>query len=387
MANESGMAQRMLRGDSENSTSRCHCFDTCTLPAIAHFLTHFVPSAVTAATPMWLSYLKSVYHEQPPLPFNMSRNFNFFYHRDARWAAAHPSVEWPMATCTWKPGDIGGNHIGLPNRSAVLAPGQERCSANYCAKWQAEAAASSAHGDATLPQPHRPPVTHAFLMPGLPRTLVSGGAVLFGDRYAQFVPDHSPLEVMRMQTRNVVHDLPIHSPSPRVSSMLSARMCAAVQHGSAGYEGTDGGGCWLLQASGSGVWVNVGRSFRAESEDRLKHPSAPFNLAWAKWKASDHGRHNSSALHMQRIHKERYPSMAHAMGYTSLQMGATHYPWHHPHAQVVMTPEQCMAQATPIRACLPLETRAGWKAQLNCTCIDGDALMLECTHVGPVYQG
>ena len=264
------------------SMSNCYCFDTCTLAAIATFRTHGVPEAVSLATPLWLRYLRAVYGSEPPLPF-ATPHLNYFYHRDTRWAISHPDVEWPMATCEWRGGALttpNVNHIGLPlRRNMSRAPGQQRCPASQCARWRAEAS-----GNKSTPQMQqkRQRITHAFLMPSTGGR-ESSGVVLFGDRYSRFAADDEMVEVMRMQTLNL--------------------------KGTAGHEGANGNGCWLFPAAGSGVWVSVGRSWRAATERSLTATNSSFIRSSAAWRVRNAGSQAERLLHkhLQSATKERYP--------------------------------------------------------------------------------
>ena len=335
--------------------SDCYCFDTCTLAATATFRTHGVPEAVTSATPLWLRYLRAVYHSEPPLPFATS-HLNYFYHRDTRWASSHPGVEWPMATCEWRGGALttpNVNHIGLPlRRNMSRAPGQQRCPASQCARWRAEAS-----GNRNTPQKQQKQqrITHAFLMPSTGGR-ESSGVVLFGDRYSRVAADDEMVEVMRMQTLN--------------------------RKGTAGHEGANGNGCWLFPAAGSGVWVSVGRSWRAATEHSLTATNSSFIRTSAAWRVRNAGSQAERLLHkhLQSATKERYPALAHAMGYYSLQMGARVFKQGNPHAQLVLTSAPCMDAPKPIRACLPVPTRAGVAGGLPCSCADKPSIpTLSCS--------
>ena len=78
--------------------SPCNCFSTCTISDANHFL-GLIPRVVSSASSPWVSYLRSVYGSEPPLPFELSK-LRFWYHRSTRWQRLHgDSLEWPMAAC------------------------------------------------------------------------------------------------------------------------------------------------------------------------------------------------------------------------------------------------------------------------------------------------
>jgi len=334
-----------------HAADACYCFDTCTVDAIRNLLLQYVPATVTAATPLWRAYYQAVYRIRSSLllPYSTARN-NYWYHNGAAWRAAHPSVEWPMASCAWSGGALttpNVNHIGLTGRRNIsVAAGWVRCQPAACERWRAEAASSPRRQhESAAPE-------HAFLMPGGDGGRSSGGVVVYGAAFATFAADGAFVEVMRMRTADVV--------------------------GTAGFEGSHGNGCWLFQAAGSGIFVSVGKSWRAASERSILGANTSFAHAYASFRRSSPKKSPWTSAH---VNKEAYPAQAHAMGYDSIQMGAKVFKPGYPHAQIILTSEPCMASPKPIKGCLPkaIATRAGEGASLPCACVDGPSMpMLTC---------
>ena len=349
----------------------CNCFATCTLSDANRFLER-IPRVVTSASSPWLSYLRFVYGAEPPLPFELSK-LRFWYHRSTQWQRLPncEALEWPMPACATPRSPVEPKVIlqlaKVHDRPDVgsLAP---QCDATKCNLWMSSENASDINfgSGAGAGSSTAYAAVQLFKMPDYASGSSIGSVlILRGDSASpsDLAADSEWVEVMRYHTANI--------------------------RGAAGFEGTAGYGCWFFLARGSGIYVNVGeRSMRVHNEAELVPPGrgkhhrdaeccspgccraccAPhtFTGQWARWRLAHNASTEAADVDIVTSHKERYPAQAHAMGFTSIQMGG----FGASHAQLVLTVDACASQPAPIRTCVPVPTRAGWQASRPCVCDD-----------------
>ena len=135
-------------------------------------------------------------------------------------------------------------------------------------------------------------------------------------------------------------------------------------------------GCWFFPAAGSGIWLPLGRTY-------ITHTKSGGSLASLKaaWRANTTIEHNESEK-IVAPHGEVMPSYAARLGYDTVQaqfnnMGSM--------AETVAVSAPCMArEGRPgLGACVPLELRAGARAERRCEC-DSDVkgfTALQCVGV------
>ena len=329
------------------SSRPCYCFDTCSLASANAFL-RTLPESVKSANSAWWPYLRAVYGDRVKLPFDMT-SMTFFYHNDESWRELHADVEWPMASCRGPTEPVQPKAVmqiyekakaGWPGQAAWSSnlkeagatwvrpePSLRKCPHAACLRWSAEAVPSASHRPRTVLQ--------LFVMPNVQTRNTRGTVVIDSDLAHERTPEllaqsHSWVEVMRMHTSD--------------------------RAGEAGFEGTNGTGCWFFYARGSGIWLNTGRSIGALNQRALI-------------KTIDEQLYNRSkggeAAAQSLTHKERYPLQANLLGFDSVQMGGVGGA----HAQLVATHQACMGQASPIKTCPPMPLRAGptgWLRPCNC---------------------
>ena len=336
------------------SSRPCYCFDTCSLASANAFL-RALPESVTSAKSVWWPYLRAVYGDRVKLPFDMT-SMTFFYHNDESWRELHADVEWPMASCRGPTEPVQPKAVmqiyekakaGWPGQAAWSSNLKEagatwfrpesslrKCPHEACSRWSAEAAPSASHRPRTALQ--------LFVMPNVQTRNTRGTVVIDSDLAHERTPEllaqsHSWVEVMRMHTSD--------------------------RAGEAGFEGTNGTGCWFFYARGSGIWLNTGRSIGALNQRALI-------------KTIDEQLYNRSkggeAAAQSLTHKERYPLQANLLGFDSVQMGGVGGA----HAQLVATHQACMGQASPIKTCPPMPLRAGPIGWLRpCSCNDTEHVL------------
>ena len=188
-----------------------------------------------------------------------------------------------MAACSTRPFSmetvppLAMYHIGLKSRGFAPVRSSPPCAASLCSRWRSHDAV-----DRELAPTMRP--AHAFVVPdGAGGT---HGTVLYEPRFSASAEDHSWVEVMRQRQP----DMP----------------------GFTGSEGANGNGCWFFPARGSGLWINVGRSWRGRSEHDFVRSSEPASFT-AHWLASNLSRSNLSVVHGLSPTKEAYPLQARRM--------------------------------------------------------------------------
>ena len=134
-------------------------------------------------------------------------------------------------------------------------------------------------------------------------------------------------------------------------------------------------GCWFFRSSGSGIFVNVGRSLRAHARSFLFQS---FNLTC---EGTDCSLSNDKFLCYEALQR----------GYDSIQMD-THFPlyWAYPegdkltNAEVLLCSGQC-ATLPLVGACPPVELRTGLNATRPCPCLDSISVLNCGTPIGIEY--
>ena len=385
----SGSAKGSDQGGAPSAP--CHCFSTCSLEEAQRFLA-ILPPRLTAATSPWVAYLKVVYDGHVTLPFD-THQLRFFYHNDAAWRRKHPGVEWPMASCRWRgavsslpavapsmpdayhfPVANWSNRIKGPNKNATFAVVGQACAPVSCTRWRSDGGGTSAAADedgtsgaSTVPPPlpsRTRAVLHGFVLPNSDGT--TRGSLLYGQKTSWLADgDGSWTEVMR----------------------FAAPVLPAVGM----TEGMHDVGCWFFPAVGSGIYVNVGRSFVADVETDVYGAQNTFKKAFDAWA----GAHPAAAapvlerhpfrISRGRFHREVFPAQAAVMGLDSIQIGedVPGKRWaplrgSAAHAQMVLTTPACMHGSTPLGACPRTKLRLGWNASRPCTCINAGEWVLNC---------
>ena len=170
---------------------------------MAHFVS-VLPRLVKSRRSPWFAYLRAVYGEDVPLPFDL-HSIRFVYHNTPRWQALHPRVPWPMPGC-----------FGFHEAPPMCAPAE-------CQKWYRD----SYSGD----EPAPPPYFHRVY----PLNRTAGWTL--GAKWESRVPITNP-----------------RAPPNTWVEVLRYRI--SIREGEAGY------GFWFNRAPGSGVWINVGKTCR-----------------------------------------------------------------------------------------------------------------------------
>ena len=318
---------------------QCYCFSACNSTDLANFLSRR-PETIASPDNPWYRYLATVYGSLPHLPVSLSQ-FNFFYHADSEWSN---SVEWPMASC----------------RGLVGRP----CSRAVCSRWRTSEGGES-QGEGGKPQRKRKTVAV------LPSLFVRGVA-----RSAATLIFEAPLAVPRRLIGQAAKSAIEQANGLLGHHTLSTGGWREVirRNHLPEREGTHGYGCWLWPATGSGIWVNLGRTLVVHRKD-----VAEATLARAWW-ANSSIDHNASLPLMRRIRaQEGFTVQAGDLGYDSVQVqynfGGHAGKW----AEIVLTSPPCMHGRRALRTCLPplIEVRAGWGAEIPCTC-DDELPLLNC---------
>ena len=246
----------------------CTCFSTCDLPSAADFRSS-IPDTITDPASPWMGYLTVVYGRAPTLPFELSR-LNFFYHNDRRWNRRR-RVPWPMATCRKRTTDMRPlrmsrtdalNMTGFWRTFAEAAPAP-RCEQSHCEKWLrprrdrlTTSSQDAARGSG---------VDHIVLVTNAEGG--SRGVILFGGR-GSLAPLHlgstgagatrfAPSTAASLSDGSLGRRLHASRAMVEVMRMDETAINPAMRPA----EGTRGTGCWFFPAEGSGVWLDLGRTW------------------------------------------------------------------------------------------------------------------------------
>lgn len=309
----------------------CKCFSLCNPDEVIRFR-RSLPDTVTSTASPWYQYLQAVYLGPVPLPFDL-RRLNYFYHNDDLWYRKNPKVEWPMATCDMSLTRrvVGFRRSADPN---VQASNWTACNASVCARWQ-------------LPEPRREKtryVFNVFMGDGAEGNGTSRATIFFDANRTgvgrQLVPDGAWLEVTRTG-----------------ESM----------------EGRNDYGCWFVPAWGSGLSIQMNRSYhlgyKYNERGQFAWAQGELYQAWAKRKGVASPEEAERLLPARRPPKEHFQFFAYEMGFRSVQVA---YGWWGL-TEVVVMPDVCMKRETPVFTgpCAPVAVRRGWQNDKPCKCDDG----------------
>lgn len=317
-------------------TPACHCFDLCTTGDVLR-LVERLPLYNDTASP-WRHYLAAVYGKPPPLPVDLRARLQVFY----------PGL-LPTSTHRCR----GNPWQGEPNASAINQP---PCDAETCARWlrsEEEAplrwlgvgwARHSSHIWTPITEPWHPE--------------------LVGPQRAEW---HSRLQLGRE------HLFVALQPAQRAPFPSGAWV--EVMHVTMGWFGEhkQGSGrwygCWFWPLSGSGVWVNVGRTL----------------VAGNAYDANRLLRNESSSR------DNFFANGTRALGFDSLQIlrgqgnyGGSKSRYHmrtEPAFEIVVASGGCDGSSEThqeARACVPLPLRAGWSAERPCSCDESATPFINC---------
>tara|TARA_B110001452_G_C15232565_1_gene426872 strand:- start:307 stop:2625 length:2319 start_codon:yes stop_codon:yes gene_type:complete len=203
------------------------------------------------------------------------------------------------------------------------------------------------------------------------------------DHPPAFAPDDSWVEVIRVGTKTF-------SDTAEKSTRQTANASGSSTFGEGGAHG-----CWFLLARGSGIFLNVGRSIRANNRSHLMSTfGEPLNARELDGYSRNPWLEN---WHNPRARYCNLCRMARANGYDSIQFldelcgnRASHASHkrkarHACFVEVVSCHDACMALPTKslYGACVPgLPLRTGWDATQPCACDDAQTL-LNCLHSAP----
>ena len=312
----------------------CQCFALCETGELMKLFSH-LPLLVYNDSSPWFGYLTRVYRTAVPLPFNL-RNLIMFY----------PGL-LPTNThrCETNPWSKHGNASQLPqcadqNCSSWLRQTSE---ANADMRYRPGWAAGSAHIWTPIPnffdETKHGTSADEMVRSGAERSrLRLSGRNLFAGlqsvRNRTFYANDSWVEVMRVES-TVTPEGNFH-----------------------GYPY----GCWFWPMPGSGIFINIGKSLRAQGTG-----------------------HAVDVLGIPR-HDLYFANATRAAGFDSLQvlMGQTNLGGHKSrfHVQtghtfeIIIANGACMTE-TIYGACAPMELRTGWDASLPCNC-SNDSPILNC---------
>jgi hypothetical protein len=352
-------------------SARCHCFSTCTPAETKSFLAS-IPSSIDSAASPWVAYLEAVYAGAVPLPVDLGA-LNFFYHNDGAWRRRHPTVEWPMASCETPPGWLWPrsmkpcplahpeNTTCHPPKGGWPQPRVPRCANAQCRRWYA----SSMRNPTMASERHNHGVAVA-LLPALSgqsglvnnSTRTSSGVVLFDASYGGKA---APLLFSRR-------------------AVSSGEWAEVIRFGRPEYEGgmrESGYGFWFFAAAGSGVFLNVNRTWALHDKDTDNSLEQAYNLQRAHSSiavhAVDYRDTLSSAYLKVGLKKDRAIARhAAALALDTVQILTSR-----------MTSYKELVAVGPVDAlsahlgpCPPVALRTGWAATRECLC--NPAGLLNC---------
>ena len=370
----------------ENSGAQCQCFSACSALDLRAFLAR-VPRWINASSSPWYAYLAAVYQTDVPLPFDLSK-LRYIHHHGVHFN----DIEWPMARCRHRHGKAHPI-LGVGIDPPMVALETPKCAQEACQRWattsvdQSAAAALgllSSKGDSPVGLHVELYADRTLRASRGTRWWTTDGASSSSDAEMGAASDGSWVEVMRWAKS---------------------------------YESMGGYGAWFARTSGSGIWLNVGRSWRAADKLELLGlpPHRPegkrdlvgewmqslnLNLservAAREWRFAHQPKqaqldaglrstvlHPALSVRMSNLGgTELFPYMANQIGLESVQIqsgpgGST---------ELVLTgdvhsnsrPACCRgcelkrrAHACSVSACTAASLRTGWAASLPCLCSQG----------------
>ena len=377
-------------------TAGCHCFSLCDARSAARFtssLPEWVDPVADAASP-WLDYLSAVYGSRPSHPVQLRREFSFFYLPDRSWPQ---HVSWPMHTC---------GRLGVVNNSAP-------CDQATCSSWLSSRSTRRSP-NATHRDLQRPIQLHAF-----PSSFAIDqgyrGVVVFEYAYTllqlRSAPEpyrgmavyrnHTWVEVMRMDEAMFGLDWRYEWRHNGLGLVHATENHTTYRHASKGpVEGFKGYGCWFIPATGSGIWVNTGKTWATSHDQSSKDTWSEllaFRDAWldAHNITDESARRQAYAMLRARTvggvkaSVEWFIPMLHELGFDSIQWIHKGTKNHHRSAELIVTKQACASVTQPLKACPPLALglRKGWNAAEACHCSEHLGPALNCGLLGRLPAG
>ena len=297
---------------------------------------------------------------------------NFFYHHGPWWPT---DVEWPMAQCTIH---------GLIDTSAPLCPSKQ------CNRWYAN--------DTVLLS------TRSFQSVLFPFGSGTRGTAIF-ERFRDVFnishtahtgnyDEHHAAIVEQTRLLHVYNEWLGHTTQADNSWVEVMRMSEREMpyrlYASNGFhllEGNDSYGCWFYRATGSGIYFNLGRTWRQISKD---HQLALDDL-YKDRMAFSPTKYRPSVVPRSSRHYESFPKRASSLGFDSVQIQFKRATIKavDPFGEVIALTRSCMSDRVEERntsvilgACTPfLDLRAG-SAMHRCNCDDSNSKRsLHCHNV------
>ena len=366
----------------------CFCFSLCT-PKQAHRFISSIPDTIDANSPSpWNSYLDKVYGlDRPRMTVNLSA-FNFFY--SDQLSSGSPTVRGiapcnatgltgplPVSTtptCAeadcedWlaPPAERDAKRLSWMNRTVdvwSMHPASAHTIGRRGGRLQTDRAAPLAVGTAIFEDPPLVASAYAQCM----RTNFEDNSSSwcaqasesschrwqYGSTNSARTLQHQPrglgtdtlgshewVEVMRVEERFMITQNPLHRKT---------------------VEGKEGYGCWYNRATGSGIWLNVGRTFVLDGDDALDR----LERAW-----------NGSSIDRERVWRtnphaplDKYEAsldIANALGYETVQLSGPNC--FHSRHEIVVTTDNCMRPKPTswllmtCTASAGVSLRTGWRA-------------------------
>ena len=339
---------------------QCRCFELCTLHGVNYFMSK-KPAYIQSTDTPWFQYLWAVYGVPPALPFALYK-LNFYYHHGYWWPK---DVEWPMAQCTTR---------GFVDMSTPL------CSSKQCSRWYANSTRPArSYRRVLFPFGNRSRGTAIF-----EQFWDNNMSAHIGSEYHNLSgPDAAIVKQFRLL--NLSNQLLGHATQPHdtwveVMRMRERYMPSRLYATNRFHllEGNDSYGCWFYRAVGSGIYLNLGHTWRQVSKD---HQLALDHLYELR---SGHRpqRYRPAIVPRSPRKYESFPQRASYLGYQTVQIQfkrATPKAVD-PFGEVVVLTAPCMSDnaternmSTTLHACTPfLDLRAG-VAMKRCTCADADS--------------
>ena len=353
---------------SSPGTATCRCFSTCTPAEAASFLAS-IPTSIESSASPWVAYLEAVYAGPVPLPVDL-KALNFFYHNDEAWRRHHPTVEWPMASCEtptewlWPYSMLPCSQAGRnatdcdPPLGGWPQPRVPQCTHAMCRRWyrrgmrEATTAKRNEHGVvvALLPARSGPPER---VNSG---TRTSSGVVLYG-------PNGGEASLPRFNHR----------------AISSGKWAEVMRFGRPGHEGgvrESGYGFWFFAATGSGIFLNVNRTWVLRDKDTDHSLEQEYSLRMARSSLAvrdDQTRHTLRGTYPRVAAKKDWAiaRQAAALAVDTVQIltsRATRFK-----ELVAVGPMDALS--AHLGACPPVALRAGWAAARECVCDPADMLI------------
>ena len=321
---------------------RCARFSLCSLRELHAFHSQ-LPLVESTASP-WYGYLVAVYGGPVALPFEL-RQLRLFWKDTPLWRrrSPRPRVGLPLRECVGRPRPREWAR-SISNRSMFTRPDavQPDCANDVCSQW-------------LPPLPALPPPA-TTRPPPLP--------------WRQMIITHRA-EYVELRHVAAAARQPTHAAGAWVE-VTRSDFSQITSEGMRGY------GCWFYPLAGSGLFVSAGRTYVVPDAHRVSDTTADHPLMrefvqhGGRVDAIPRPEGDFTALQQK---PELQPYAAHVLGYDSLQLLARH-PLSGP-GELVVTSAPCAHAPAPLRACVPLEIRTGWRANRPCRC-DDRASVLNC---------